>query len=177
AVAPRVLLLDEPFTGLDATTRADLLADLGPLLRGTTTVLVTHDRAEAAALADRVALLVAGRVRQEGPAAHVLDHPADVDCAHLLGFTNVLPRALTGRAATAVARPERTRLGSGTGPGVAVPVEVRRVVPLGAATRLDLVTAHGPLSAVTTDEPPPGTGPGAVLTAHVAEGDLRAVAG
>jgi hypothetical protein len=105
----------------------------------------------------------------------VLDHPADLDCARLLGFTNVLPPALTGRAGTLAARPERTRPGRGTGPGVAVTGEVRRVVPLGPATRLDLVTTHGPLSAVTVDDVPAGLAPGAALAVHVADADLRAV--
>jgi len=58
---PEVLLLDEPFSGLDAPTRAVLVADLGAILRAdrVTTVLVTHERGEAQALADRVAVLMA----------------------------------------------------------------------------------------------------------------------
>src|SRR5690242_21760539 len=66
AVRSRVLLLDEPFTGLDATTRADLVADLRNALDGSAAavLLVTHDRDEAAALAHRTALLLDGRIRQ-----------------------------------------------------------------------------------------------------------------
>ena len=177
AVRPRVLLLDEPFTGLDATTRADLLADLAPLLGGaTTTVLVTHDRQEAAALAGRAALLVDGRLRQDGPVAEVLDRPADVACARLLGFTNVLPPALTGRAGVLVARPERTRVHAGPPPpgaGVRVPGVLHRVVPLGTGTRLDLRADGASISGTTTSDVLPV--PGAALVAAVAEDDLRPV--
>ena len=181
AVRPRVLLLDEPFTGLDATTRADLLADLAPLLGGgTTTVLVTHDRQEAAALAGRAALLVDGRLRQDGPVAEVLDRPADVACARLLGFTNVLPPALTGRPGVLVARPERTRVHAGPPPGpprpgagVRVPGVLHRVVPLGTGTRLDLRADGVAISGTTTSDVLPA--PGAALVAAVAEDDLRPV--
>jgi ABC-type sulfate/molybdate transport systems ATPase subunit len=177
AVRPRVLLLDEPFTGLDHATRADLLADLAPLLAGdVATVLVTHDRQEAAALAASAALLVGGRLRQAGPVADVLDRPADAACARLLGYTNVLPPALTGRAATLVARPEHTRLDGGpAGGGLAVAGVLRRVVPLGTGTRLDLDAAGTALSGVTTDDALPALG--TALTARVAEEHLRPIAG
>ena len=84
AVAPRVLLLDEPFAGLDAPTRRELLADLREALAstGTAALLVTHDDREAAALADRVAILHAGELLEEGPAAEVLSG----GCAARLGL-------------------------------------------------------------------------------------------
>lgn len=147
AVAPRVLLLDEPFAGLDATTRTDLLADLHAVLAGldTATVLVTHDRHEATALAGETALLIAGRIRQLGPTGEVLDHPADVDCARLVGYTNVLPPSLTGRAELLVARPEHTRI-SGGGGGIRLSGTVRRVVPLGGGTRVDVDVGGGTLA-------------------------------
>jgi ABC-type sulfate/molybdate transport systems ATPase subunit len=181
AVRPRVLLLDEPFTGLDHATRADLLADLAPLLGGdVATVLVTHDRQEAAALAGRAALLVAGELRQAGPVAEVLDRPADADCARVLGYTNLLPPALTGRAGLLAARPEHTAVHTGSAGEpelLSVRGVLRRVVPLGTGTRLDLrAVADGtPLSGVTTADVLPA--PGAVLTASVAEEHLRSVPG
>jgi len=63
---PEVLLLDEPFSGLDAPSQAALLPDVGAILRQdrVTTILVTHDRGEAQALADRVAVLMGGRIVQ-----------------------------------------------------------------------------------------------------------------
>ncbi|MFG2075216.1 ABC transporter ATP-binding protein [Nonomuraea maritima] len=168
AVGPQVLLLDEPFTGLDSTTRADLLADLRAALTGrpTATILVTHDRQEAVALADDTALLIAGRIRQHGPTAEVLDHPGDTDTARLLGYTNLLPPALTGLARTLAARPEHTRLVldelSGEGDGRTVTGTLRRTVALGIATRVDVDTAAGPLTCLhpgdvpAAELPPPG---------------------
>jgi ABC-type sulfate/molybdate transport systems ATPase subunit len=160
AVRSRVLLLDEPFAGLDATTRADLVADLRTALDRSpaAVLLVTHDRDEAAALAQRTALLVRGRIRQLGPTAHVLDAPADRDCADLLGYTTQLPPELTGHDVLLVARPERCRLlprggaPAVTGPAVVVPGTLRRVVPLGGTTRVDVDTAARPVAVLTTTE-------------------------
>ncbi|HWM59023.1 MAG TPA: ATP-binding cassette domain-containing protein [Pseudonocardia sp.] len=158
AVAPRVLLLDEPLTGLDATTRADLLADLRSVLQqlGAAVLIVTHDRDEARALAQRTVLLINGRIRQIGSTPTVLDAPADLDCAALLGYTTRLPPALTGHPTMLVARPERCRL---LGPTAAdppaalvVPGTLRRVVPLGGTTRVDIDTSAQPVSVLTTAE-------------------------
>jgi tungstate transport system ATP-binding protein len=84
---PELLLLDEPFSGLDAPTRVRLLADLHTLLEETrtTTLFVTHDMAEAQQLAARVAILLGGRLRQVGEARQVFNHPADPQVAELLG--------------------------------------------------------------------------------------------
>jgi len=166
AAGPRVLLLDEPFSGLDSTTRADLLADLRAALTGqpTATILVTHDRQEALALAEDTALLIDGRIRQHGSTAEVLDHPSDAGTARLLGYTNLLPPALTGRAHTLVARPEHTQL-------VLDPSDqtddvrgtLRRTVALGSATRVDVDTSAGALTCLhlgdvlATDLPPIGS--------------------
>jgi tungstate transport system ATP-binding protein len=158
AVEPRVLLLDEPFTGLDATSRADLIADLRTVLRrlGAAVLLVTHDREEALALADRTALLIAGRLRQLGETAHVLEAPADADCASLLGYTTRLAPDLTGCGELLVARPERCQLldpaASPAPDTVAVSGTVRRTVPLGGTTRVDVDTAAGPVAVLTTAE-------------------------
>ena len=158
AVRSRVLLLDEPFTGLDATTRADLIADLRTALDHSTAAVlfVTHDRDEAAALAHRTALLLRGRIRQLGATADVLDSPADVECAQLLGYTTQLPPELTGHDVLLVARPERCRLlPPGEAPArsaVVVSGTLRRVVPLGGTTRVDVDTAAGPIAVLTTTE-------------------------
>jgi tungstate transport system ATP-binding protein len=158
AVEPRVLLLDEPFTGLDATSRADLIADLRTALHrlGAAVLLVTHDREEARALADRTALLIAGRLRQLGGTAHVLDAPADPDCASVLGYTTRLAPDLTGCGELLVARPERCRLldpAASLPPNtVAVSGTLRRIVPLGGTTRVDVDTAAEPVAVLTTAE-------------------------
>jgi tungstate transport system ATP-binding protein len=181
AVAPRVLLLDEPFTGLDATTRTDLLADLRAALdrQNAAVLLVTHDREEARALARRTALLVRGEIRQLGATADVLDAPVDLECATLLGFTTHLPPALTGRAEMVVARPERCRPLADAEPPppdtVVVDGVLRRVVPLGGAVRLDVDTATGPITAVTTADVP--TTPGTKIRVATAVEHLRECAG
>jgi tungstate transport system ATP-binding protein len=59
-------------------------------LSGAAALLVTHDRREAAALADQLAILHAGELRQTGPTANVWAHPADADCARILGYDTVL---------------------------------------------------------------------------------------
>ncbi|MBW0088545.1 ABC transporter ATP-binding protein [Pseudonocardia sp. KRD-184] len=183
AVGPRVLLLDEPFAGLDATTRTDLVADLRAVLDDldTATVLVTHDRHEAHALAGRTALLVAGRIRQHGPTARVLDRPADADCAQLVGCTNLLPPALTGRSGLLVARPEHCRplrLDDAPPPGdVRVPGTVRRIVPLGAGVRIDVDPESGgrPLACLVPAGGAVGLQRGSPTAVTVANADLRAV--
>jgi ABC-type sulfate/molybdate transport systems ATPase subunit len=152
ATDPRVLLLDEPFGGLDAPTRADLIADLRAALAGRSiaVVLVTHDVEEARALAGVTALLIQGERRLLGPTAEVLDSPVDLDTARLLGFVNALPPSLTGGDTIWVAKPEHCRaMPPATSPGSAVASvagTVRRHIPLGAVTRIDVEVATGLLT-------------------------------
>jgi ABC-type Fe3+/spermidine/putrescine transport system ATPase subunit len=98
---PQVLLLDEPFSGLDAPTRAALLTDFGGIIRGDriTTVLVTHERGEARALADRVGVLMAGRLRQLDETAHVFHAPVAEDVARFVGVETLVPGRVLRRAA------------------------------------------------------------------------------
>jgi molybdate transport system ATP-binding protein len=100
ATAPRLLLLDEPFAALDAPTRTRLRRDVRALLEhtGTPAILVTHDRAEALAMGDSVAVLVGGRVRQAGPVSEVFSRPADPGVAASLGIEAVLPARVIGSA-------------------------------------------------------------------------------
>ncbi len=92
---PAVLLLDEPLAALDAFTRGHVRAELRELLGelGLPTVIVTHDFDDAAALADRVGVLVEGRVLQLGTAAELVAAPSD---AFVAGFTGA--NLLTGVA-------------------------------------------------------------------------------
>ena len=87
ARAPNVLLLDEPMSALDPHTRAAVRTELYELLRelGLPTLLVTHDFEDAAALADRVGVLAAGRLRQIAPPAELVARPADPFVADLTG--------------------------------------------------------------------------------------------
>jgi molybdate transport system ATP-binding protein len=92
APEPRLLLLDEPLSALDAPTRVHLRVQVRAILAdvGVPTLLVTHDRTEALALADRVVVLVDGTVRQVGPPTEVYDRPADADVAALVGAGTVV---------------------------------------------------------------------------------------
>jgi tungstate transport system ATP-binding protein len=89
---PELLLLDEPFSALDQPTRETLLDDFARILRQerTTTVLVTHDRAEAMALGDRVGVLMGGRLVQLDDAAQVFRAPASEDVARFVGVETIL---------------------------------------------------------------------------------------
>jgi len=92
AVQPRLLLLDEPLSALDAGLRERLAADLRDILRaaGTTALMVTHDQEEAFTVADRLAVMRAGRIVQQGNIAEVWRAPADPDTALFLGYARVL---------------------------------------------------------------------------------------
>jgi putative spermidine/putrescine transport system ATP-binding protein len=92
-IKPRVLLLDEPLSNLDAKLREEMQIELRQIQRtvGTTTILVTHDQAEAMALSDRVVVMNKGRVEQIAPPDEAYEHPASAFVASFLGKTNVLP--------------------------------------------------------------------------------------
>jgi molybdate transport system ATP-binding protein len=101
APRPRLLLLDEPLSALDAPTREALRGELRHLLEqaGVPAIVVTHDRIEALALGDRLAVLVDGTIRQVGPVHQVFSAPADVEVARVVGTENVFPTRLVRRDA------------------------------------------------------------------------------
>jgi thiamine transport system ATP-binding protein len=92
AVEPRLLLLDEPLSALDAGLRQRLALDLREILvaSGTTALMVTHDHEEAFTVADRIAVMRAGRVVQDGPIGDVWAEPVDEETALFLGYARVL---------------------------------------------------------------------------------------
>lgn len=96
---PRLLLLDEPLSALDAPTREALRGELRHLLErsGVPAVVVTHDRTEALALGDRLAVVADGRVRQVGPVHEVFSAPVDAEVARVVGTENVFPSRLVRR--------------------------------------------------------------------------------
>jgi molybdate transport system ATP-binding protein len=96
---PGVLLLDEPLASLDSRTRTAVRAELAALLPelGLPTLVVTHDYDDAVALAGRLGVLVAGRLRQLGSAEELLSHPADAFVASFTG-ANVLRGRVAGRS-------------------------------------------------------------------------------
>ena len=93
-----MLLLDEPFSSLDQPTREALLDQLAAVIgeTGVTTVFVTHDRDEAARVADRVAVMAGGRVLQVGPTAEVFTSPADETVASYVGVETVAAGRVVG---------------------------------------------------------------------------------
>src|SRR5271157_5305632 len=93
AAEPALLLLDEPLSALDAAARTRMRQDLRRMLLagGVPSIVVTHDRMEAVALGDWMAVLVDGRIRQAGPVQDVFRHPADAQVAESVGVENVLP--------------------------------------------------------------------------------------
>jgi sulfate transport system ATP-binding protein len=98
AVEPRVLLLDEPFGALDAKVRRDLRRWLRKLHdeMGLTSVFVTHDQEEALELADRIAVMNAGRIEQVGTPEQVYDHPVSPFVYNFLGNVNLFRGRLSG---------------------------------------------------------------------------------
>lgn len=97
---PEVLFLDEPFSALDAPTRQGQLQELSALLEESAlaAVFATHDRSEALALGDRVAVLMGGRVAQVGSVEDVFARPQTVDVARFLGIETLIPGRVTGSA-------------------------------------------------------------------------------
>jgi len=127
---PEVLLLDEPFAGLDTPSRAALIADLGAVLRQdrVTTVLVTHDRGEARALADRIAVLIDGRIHQLDAAARVFQTPVSESVARFVGIETIVSGRVIERAAgvTRVDVGGRTlQVSAAAEPGACVRIAIR----------------------------------------------------
>lgn len=102
AFEPRVLLLDEPLSNLDARLREDMQIELKELHRklGLTTVFVTHDQEEAMSLSDRVVLMNAGIIEQEGSPAELYGSPRSSFAADFIGAANLLPATRSGAVAT-----------------------------------------------------------------------------
>ena len=146
ALKPRVLLLDEPMSNLDAGLREELRDSVAVIAReaGLTVLLVTHDQEEALSMCDRVAVLADGRVRQVGAPHEVYNHPNSRFVAGFVGILNTLPARRQGGLVSVADlrsegpdgpvevgfRPEAARFAE-TG----VPCKVLRSVYRGAFTR------------------------------------------
>ncbi|MFC7547983.1 ABC transporter ATP-binding protein [Plantactinospora sp. GCM10030261] len=139
ALAPRppLVLLDEPFSALDAGLRADLRRDVREALRadGATAVLVTHDQGEALSMADRVAVMNAGRIVQYGPPTAIYREPADPWVARFVGDAVLLPADVRdGVAVTPLGRlPLHGATPAGTVSVLLRPEQVRLTTVVGAA--------------------------------------------
>jgi iron(III) transport system ATP-binding protein len=105
AIGPEIVLLDEPFSSLDAAMRSSVRSDVLAVLRqaGSTSILVTHDQDEALSMADQVAVLRNGMIAQLDTPAALYGSPGDVDLARFLGESNVLEGEIhDGTATTAL---------------------------------------------------------------------------
>jgi putative spermidine/putrescine transport system ATP-binding protein len=100
-IEPRVLLLDEPLSNLDAKLRLEMRAEIKRLHAdlGLTAIYVTHDQAEALSLSDRVVVLREGRVMQAGSPADIHDRPENLFVADFMGYRNLFPVRVTAAAA------------------------------------------------------------------------------
>lgn len=98
APSPRILLLDEPFSALDAELRTQLRTDVRALLKAEsiTALLVTHDQEEALSLSDRVAVMRDGTIVQSGSPLDIYSRPADIDIALFLGDAVIVPGQIDG---------------------------------------------------------------------------------
>jgi putative spermidine/putrescine transport system ATP-binding protein len=182
AIRPRILLLDEPFGALDKNLRLDMQLEVKNLQRdlGITSVLVTHDQDEAMSMADRIAVLRAGRLEQVASPAAIYDRPASLFVSQFIGETNVLHgeivaadrthasirldagitltapavRAFTpGERAILSVRPEQLCLSDRAGPE-RFAVELRMTMPLGPNLVHEAAFARG--TSVKVTEPRTG---------------------
>ncbi|MCU1396109.1 MAG: Ferric iron transporter, ATP-binding protein [Ilumatobacteraceae bacterium] len=160
ASRPSVVLLDEPFASLDASLRARLREDIRAVLRRTevTAILVTHDRAEALSVADQIAVIELGRIRQAGSPVELYTRPADRHVATFVGDANIVAGTVhDGVAAsplgnvavdpgctiadgpvTLVLRPERIQIVPAGAAGSTVEGDVVRVEYFGHDARVDV---------------------------------------
>ena len=101
AAEPRLLLLDEPLSALDAPTRLRMRADLRQLLASVQVpaIVVTHDRTEALVLGDSIAIMIDGKLRQAGAVESVFDCPADAEVAAAVGVETICPARVVSRNA------------------------------------------------------------------------------
>ena len=168
AVQPAILLLDEPFAALDKNLRLDMQIEIKRIQRlsGTTTILVTHDQEEALSMADRVAVLSAGRLEQFAPPTAVYDQPASLFVNTFVGQANVLPGTwqeggvvrldaggtvvardaawAPGSRVAVCLRPEHLRFGAD-----GIPAVVELAMPLGPSVVHEIRFADGSTAKIT----------------------------
>ena len=142
ALEPDVLLLDEPFAGLDPETHATLCVDTAAALRsgGGSVVVVLHDRADAWALADRVVVLIEGRIVADGAPGELLAAPPSVEVARFLGYDG----QLTTDDGVLLTRPPDVRIDHEGD----LAATVTRMIRLEDGARVELATERGTLTAL-----------------------------
>jgi putative spermidine/putrescine transport system ATP-binding protein len=204
AIRPKVLLLDEPLSNLDAKLRTEMQSELRRMQRsvGITTVLVTHDQQEALSLSDRIGILGGGVLQQVGTPAELYRHPANRFVAAFIGQANLFTvkpsgdghtfqaagyslslrtEAPASSARVLMLRPERVRIGAPdavpSGPN-RTRARVLHTHYTGASSRLTLELEGGGelIAEVAETALPTQPIPGAVLDLSWDAGDLVALA-
>ncbi len=172
---PKVLLLDEPLSNLDARLREDMQVELIEIHQrlGLTTIFVTHDQEEALSLSDRIVLLNAGKIEQQGTPDEIYNQPATGFASNFIGSANLVPAEIIdtpngpvakfadgrvmpldpqeqtrGAATIALRQEDLTLSASGSGPKA----KVRTRVFLGARNRYVMTLAGHPVRALTAND-------------------------
>ena len=200
---PKALLLDEPLSALDRKIRQEMQVELRRIQReaGVTAIIVTHDQEEALALGDRLMVLDAGEVRQEGRPAEVYSHPRSRFVATFLGSANLLPGTVdavepsridlgglpahglilpegsrTGDRVTVCVRPERWRLAGDDGAapdGLALRATVRSVQLSGQVGECRLDSELGELALTVLSSQVARLEEGVEVSLHAAPDDVH----
>lgn len=173
AIEPRVLLLDEPLSALDAKVRTQLRDEIRRVQSevGITTLFVTHDQEEALAIADRVAVMDRGRLEQVAEPAELYAHPATAFVADFVGLNNKVPAQVCDGSVTLLGVAVPVRPGSiGAGAGVAMvrPEAITLTADPSGASTVTSVAFLGALSRVAV-----AVADGSVISAQMASSSAR----
>ena len=176
AIQPRVLLLDEPLSALDAKVRAQLRDEIRRVQSevGTTTLFVTHDQEEALAIADRVGVMSLGRLDQLAAPADLYANPATPFVAEFVGLNNKVPAVVSDGCVQMLGTSVPTLGGSITaGSGVALvrPESITVTADPSGTSTVSSVAFLGPISRVYVTLPD-----GVVINAQLASSAVRAFA-
>ncbi|CAN5439383.1 ABC transporter ATP-binding protein [soil metagenome] len=149
---PPVLLMDEPLGALDRKLREELQLELRGLQQelGTTVVYVTHDQGEALTMADRIAVIHEGQLRQLGSPRELYEHPASVFVAGFVGETNLIEATVVAAASPCVVR-------VGSGDELSIAVRSERPLEPGQAVRVAVRPERIGLSRGSSEGRVPGT--------------------
>jgi putative spermidine/putrescine transport system ATP-binding protein len=194
APRPRVLLLDEPLSALDAKVRVSLRNEIREIQRelGITTVFVTHDQEEAMSISDRIVVMNGGVAEQVGTPFEIYNQPRTRFVANFVGTLNLLsasvvspgdgrllmadrsfaldraiPAAKPGDTVTLALRPEAISLGRTDGNGVVLPATIDEVHFLGSVIRVRARVGDAIIALDTfnrPDQPPPPVGSAAEIS-------------
>ena len=197
-IEPKLLLLDEPLSNLDARLRADMRDEIRRIQRKLeiTTVYVTHDQEEAMGLADRIVVMNEGKIEQIGPAREIYEQPASAFVADFIGRVNLLPGRIEGgevvmlgqrypvdgtwaegQTVVCAIRPERVRVRASSR---AIPAVIDEAIYVGATVhyRATVAGKEGTRQALAIEIPSPEAAyrPGEKVVVDVRPEDIQVFA-